>query len=265
MFTNRTLNRMSLSALTLLLLTIGAPGAAVETVVYKLGDSIDFPCIVSSPDNSQPRTLILPATLDKVIEGGWKTSDLKYEGVNNTVTFQLRNPSFAATIQLYDTTGQLYLVALRAAAANETPEPALTVVPPDSAGAVAGKLVWPEDTDSSTAILGQAMLSGKVPDGITVAPFSSTVDGKIVTGKILFEDDLLKITVMRMWIAPNLKGYETLWTWKGDRAVQIPIQRLYFPGLVAVHSNDQRVMRGNDPSVVFGQHSSTKIDLICVP
>ena len=260
---NNILSRLAIAILTIVLFSTVA---VAETATYRLGEALDFPCVVSSSDNKQPRTIILPNTLDKVVDGGWSPSDLEYQGVNNTISFQLHNPSLTATIQVYDVTGQLYLVSLRAAAATETPDPSLTVVNKDDATAEGARTAkWPADTDSATAKLARAMLSGITPDGITVAPFSSNVNGKVVSGSTLFEDDFLLIRVQRMWLAPNLKGYETVWTWKGDRAVRINIQRLYFPGLIAIHSPEQTILSGDNPEHVFQPKITSKIYMICVP
>jgi hypothetical protein len=249
-------------AVTLLLCSGAAALVAAERITYRQGDVIDLPLEVSTAESQPVRVVYFPDKIVSRTEGA-RAEDIQIEFVGNTVAFRLINPAFSGRIPFRDSTGENFIFSVRAATEGESPDPTLIVERAQDVqnpGAVGvSRDSWPTDTDSAATILMRAMVSGRLPEGVTAAPVGSMVEGKVVAGSVLHEDDLLKISVVRIFTSPNLKGYVCLYQWKGDKAVRVQLQRLYFQGAIGVYCASQTLLAGQTPEAVLKPKADTLV------
>ena len=52
-----------------------------------------------------------------------------------------------------------------------------------------------------------------------------------------------------MFQGPSVRGYECVARYAGERTVRLDMQRLWFPGALAVYASGQILTGGDDPAV----------------
>ena len=242
------------ACLSLLLLILLAAYAGAETVDWVLGKPIDCPVNISLPTKPVPRTVILPGGVVTEIPQNWFEDQCEVRFIRNTVSIKLKDPVFMGTIQVFDDKGNLYLLNVRAPRPDEVVAESLTLRP-GSDGSVIGQDGLPRsspiDSDGAITEMMVAMFNGVATGTIASSIQYRMADDQksFVVGERILEDDSLSWYLVRVWQGPRLRGFETVFTYKGKGSFRIPYQRWYFPGALAVLAADQVIMDPTLPQV----------------
>lgn len=267
--------KSTLASLSLVLcLTWGAGAAETavsstgENVIFHSGDTVEVPMVLTTDDTLQPRTITFPGVVTEWPQG-IPLSNIQLQPLRNTLTIWLKDPSWSGIIQVGDDTGSVYRLRIRHAGEGELPDPSLTLTLAGDSSIQAEadpRANYPTDTDSAAVILERAMNSRRVPDSITVAPVTSVgEDKKTLPYSVGFADDLLEIRLLRIWTAPNLKGYECAYVWKGEKAVAMDYRRLKFANEISIHAPTAKLIRGGASVIVMEPGMPVPVYHICTP
>jgi hypothetical protein len=216
-----------------------------ETITWTPGMSIDCPLAPSLPSRSQARTIVFP------LDGGaltqiptrWGEDELAAKAVGNTLILDLRDPSFQATLQVFDEKGLLFLLDVHAAPAGSAPDDCLTILQ----AAPTAPMHLPADSDGAITAFMAGMVAGGCQAGMTSRPVTHIEHGTIVPGRVILDTPRLRIALERIYQAGDLRGFLCFAT--AADGGEIDMQRLWFPGALAVYASDKDVLSCTHPGV----------------
>jgi hypothetical protein len=244
--------------LPILLVLACAAGAPAETVDWSLGRSIDCALAPALPTRALTRTVVFPGGPITEVPSFWSEEQLFVKIIRNTLVFQLRDPLFTGTIQVFDDKGNLFLLGVRAARAGETVDDVLLIRPVEAAGGAAAPM--PGDSDGAVTELMAHMVGGG-PNPAISGSLVTHVDehGKVVPGRRIFADDTLTLELIKVFQGPGLRGYECVVRYAGERTVRLDQQRLWFPGALAVYASNQVFINPQTVSIEIQPNQAIRI------
>jgi hypothetical protein len=229
-----------------------------ETKEWSLTQTIHIPVHVSTVDNLRPRTVVLPTKVREVPQF-WTDDQMVVELMGNALVIQLRRSDFSTTMQVFDETGRVYLLRVESVKSGHVVDDMLVVN--DSSLSPNTQTSMLTDSDGAVTEMMAAMIGGAHPH-IRASVTSRVDNGEVKQGRVIFQDDTLDITLVRVWsghVTGRLRGYECIMTWKGSQAVRVNEERLWFPGALAVWASDQVMSDQNNPSVTVQPRSSIRL------
>lgn len=216
-----------------------------ESVVWSPGDTIDLPCALSTENAQLMRTVQLPFPIDLVLQP-WDEQaanpPVSVSVERNFLTVKLYDPSFTGNLTLVDVQGNSVLFQIRPVGDGDNPKPMLVV---RTAAEVARKAENAlTDTDGAIIHLMRAMALNDTEDpNLTSSKLYTFERGKRYRGQTLFANNTLRVVALKQWIGNTLMGLETVWEWKGEGSMRLPIQRISFPGHIATGCHEEAVIR----------------------
>lgn len=257
---------MIIRFLFLLCFTIGLVRAETqpEYAEWSIGKSIDVALRVSLPSSPMPRTIILPDGPITEVPSSWFEDQIEVRWIRNTVSLKLKDPIFTGTMSVYDSKGNLYQFNVRPARENEPVSDTLILRPAvETAGGAVGangvSVNSPIDSDGAVTEMMVAMELGRPTGSVSGALQYRIVDGKVVPGYKLAEDDTKSWYLIKVWQGPRVRGYETLLIYKGPGVKVIAPQRIYFPGALAVRASSQGVYDSQTPEITVSQNQAIRL------
>ncbi|HEX3133332.1 MAG TPA: hypothetical protein VHX44_07070 [Planctomycetota bacterium] len=209
-----------------------------ETVDWSLGKAIDCPLPQALPTKALLRTVIFPGGAITEVPSFWSDEQLYVKIIRNTLILQLRDPLFVGTLQVFDDKGNLFLVNVRAAKANEPVDEMLLLRPLGGPGETAAG-VMPSDSDGQLTDMMAHMLAGGGNSAIAGSLVTRVEDGKLLIGRRIFGDDAFSLELIKVFQGPSMRGYECLMRYNGTDTMRLDQQRLWFPGALAVYASSQ--------------------------
>lgn len=242
-----------------LLLVLAYASLPAQVVEWTEDTPIDVAVSASEGSNSHIRMVQLPCTRISKLVQAKDDAALTIEKVEDrTLSIQVTDPAYTGGIRILDDAGRLYVLNIYAAADGATVDDVLIVrLPQSKQGGAANQI---HDTDAAVTHLMAVMAGGVSDPSVATAPVTQVERGTVVVGRVVSSDDQLSIAITRVYRAqPPLVGYETTWTWRGSQAVSLPIQRMWFPGAVAVTARQLGTLSATSPSLVLEPATSTKV------
>jgi len=247
-------------SLFLLLVLAYAAVLPAQVVEWAEDAPIDVAVPVSEGSTSHIRMVQLPCERITKIVQAKDDASLTIERVQDrTLSVQVTDPSYTGGIRVIDETGRLYVLNIYAAADGTSVDDVLIVKMPSQmrTGGTGGQI---HDTDAAVTNLMAVMAGGVADPNIASAPVTQVERGTVVQGRVVASDDQMTIAITRIYRAqPPLVGYETTYTWRGPQAVVLPIQRMWFPGAVAVTARQLGILSSQSPSLILEPATPTKV------
>lgn len=201
--------------------------------------AIDVALVPSSLSNLRTRTVVLPGSAISQVPVFWTANDLHVEIIDNTLILQLRNPDFTGTLSVYDDAGSVFLLNVRPAEENERVDEMLIVIDEQARIDEREGLGRSTDTDTAVTEMMRHMLGGPTAEHITGMVVTRVENDEVRIGRRVFEDSDLGIWMVRLYQSPAVRGCELLFHFRGPQPVRFEMERLYFPGALAVYASDQ--------------------------
>ena len=229
----------------LILVAAGVAAAWAEDVVLPADGVVTVPIRVSTPNQVYPRTIVFPTDSIGDIPQLFSEQDLFVQQIRNTLVLHLKTADFGGTLQVFDASGRLYLLNVVPAQGDQpVPEKLRITLPQPPPVAAAG--MRHNIVEEAMAMFDHMLGFRRRPD---VSSVDATVirDGEVSVGRRIYEDDDVQILVTRIHQGPALRGYECVFTYRGEEPRYIPYQRIYFPGAIAVYAGQGAFMDPANP------------------
>lgn len=231
--------------------------APATTVDWTLGEAVDCALPAALPSQAMTRTIVLPGGAVTEVPSFWNDDQLFVKAIRNTLIVQLRDPLFVATMQAYDDQGNLYLINLRAAKPGEAVDEILVLRQKPDATLSGGALA--SDSDGAISDMMAAMVGGVGHPSIAGSLVTRVEDGAMVPGRRIFADDTLSLELVKVFQGPSVRGYECVARYVGDQTVRLDMQRLWFPGALAVYASSQILLSPDDAGVEIQPNQAIKL------
>jgi hypothetical protein len=243
--------------------------AFAQVSEWRRGETIDCPVTISVPGAERVRVIEFPCA--KVINAALpreKMPEVTYERKANQILLRLTSEAFDTTLNVWDENNNLYTLLVRSPGDGEQPDDHLIIQKGDKAGDVGGgatntPVAINQDTDSATTELMAQMQAGVTDPKVRWSNLTTVERGQQKPGQIEFQDDNLRVTILRVYRAPTLYGYDTLWEWGGDKPMTFNLQALWRPGILAAAPDGQPRLDKKNPTITIPARGSIVVHYVC--
>jgi hypothetical protein len=213
-------------------------GWAADTIEWRLGQTIRLEVLPSLPSSPEikVKTVIFPNMIVD-FQKFHQENDLEIVPYKNSLTLRLLNPSKRSfPVQVYDANGNMFMLEVVPSTSgnveNQTFIRPVGIANPDGTMSEEGPAL-PPDRNAYYAAMFRAMAGVQNPV-VRSGRVTSMVDGKIIPGRIIYEDDHVSVVWSRVFQGYNLMGYEYLMTVKASTPQAFDPTRLWRPGIRAI-------------------------------
>ena len=233
-------------------------GAEEETIQYRGGD-IQFPMRVSIAREQHYSRIVTFADCTKLeISQDWSPADLFAEKRGNTLTLQLRSPTFTTPIQVFGDDGQVYVLNVFPSDREGDLPTKVKIygLPRDSAdGRKSAAAGMPESIDSQLNRLTKHLWGFKVQPDATYAPDYDKAElekGNKVVGRIIMESDSFSIKSIRIYRLKDVVAYMCVVVARGDNEkVYFNFQTIYTPGQRSILPRTIDIVDPKNPGITL--------------
>lgn len=255
---------MRLCVSALMLACVCAVPVVAEDVVFPPDGVIDVKVAVSEPNKVVPRTVVFPSTGIGDIPELFSREHLFVQQIRNTLIVHLKTAEFKGTLQVYDASGRLYLLNIIPATKTERIAEKLRIVlPKKPTAASSGAPVRHNIVEQSFAMYRHMIaydMNGHIDNPLVQsAPAVVMRNGKLSHGRRIHEDDDVQILLTSVHEGYTLKGYSTVFVYRGTEPRRIDFQRLYFPGAISVYAGQEAFMDPHRPGMQVQPGQSIKV------
>lgn len=224
-----------------------------ESVTWSLGKTIEVRIPPSTPDQIRSRTIVFPlAAVDSVINFH-DDNDLDSQIKDNTITFRLKNPAFSGNVQVFDKSGNLFVLKISPANSNEAIDEVLFIKAPSASSGPSGPATtgdttrWPSDLREASCIMLAHVFGDRQHPDIYEQSTESIVDGRRVPYTIIAQTDEFEMRMLRAWVSPTITGVLCAFIVKSEKPIRLDYRSLYPRGVVGIHAENQTVFDPTNP------------------
>ncbi len=233
-------------------------GAEEETIQYHGGD-IQFPMRVSIAREQHYSRIVTFADCMKIdITQDWSPADLFAEKRGNTLTLQLRSPTFSTPVQVFGDDGQVYVLNVFPSDREGDLSTKVKVFgsPRDAADARKGAAAsLPESIDSQLNRLTKHLYGYKLQPDASYAPDYDKAElekGNKVVGRIIKESDSFSIKSIRIYRLKDVVAYMCPVVARGDNEkVYFNFQTIYIPNQRSILPRTIDIVDPKNPGITL--------------